>query len=75
MSQEREFLSLDGLTPKEKRVVMLLVYGKNRSEIAAILDVSENTVKTHTRNILKKTGAKNQKALMSKYLINDCYGE
>lgn len=64
-----------GLTPKEKRVALLLVYGKNRKEIAGTMGISENTVKTHTQNIFRKSGIKNQKALMAKYLIKDNFTE
>jgi len=60
---------LEKLTPKEKCVATLMIYGKDRREVAATLFLSENTVKTHIRNILRKTGLKNQKALMSKFLI------
>ena len=59
----------EGLTPKEKRVALYLLHGKSRSEIAQALFISENTVKTHVQNILSKTGLKNQKELMAKYLI------
>ena len=71
MSKKMEKLSMDGFTPKEKRVALLLLYGKSRNQIAATMGVSENTVKTHTRHIFKKAGVPNQKALMSKYLITD----
>ena len=70
MSNRTEQMAMEGFTPKEKRVAALLFYGKSRSEIAAILNVSENTVKTHVQNIFKKADVKSQKAFMSKYLIN-----
>ena len=70
MVREDIFLQDGGLTPKEKRVAMLLLYGKSRNEIAVTLGISENTVKTHTQHIYKKTGVKNQKLFMSKYLID-----
>ena len=68
MSNRAEQISMDGFTPKEKRVAMLLIYGKSRSEIAEILNISGNTVKTHAQHIFKKAGVKNQKEFMSLYL-------
>ena len=66
-------ISLDmfGLTPKEKRVALLLIYGKTRREIASIMNISENTVKSHTQSIYRKAGVNSQKAFMSRYLIKD----
>lgn len=43
-----------GLTPKEISVVELVASGKSNKEIASILDISENTVKTHISNVYKK---------------------
>lgn len=42
------------LTPREKELVVLLAQGEANKEIASILGVSEETVKTHVRNILAK---------------------
>jgi len=43
------------LTTREIEVIRLLALGKNSSEIADRLFISENTVETHRRNILRKT--------------------
>jgi DNA-binding NarL/FixJ family response regulator len=40
----------------EMAVIRLVCQGKTRHEIAAVLDVSESTVKTHISAILAKTG-------------------
>ena len=69
MSDKTEQKSMSGLTPKEKRVAMLLINGKSRNEIARVLGTSENTVKTHAQKIFKKTQVKSQKELMIKFLI------
>jgi two-component system nitrate/nitrite response regulator NarL len=42
------------LTPREQDVFHLLVRGASNREIAESLTISENTVKTHVRNILDK---------------------
>ena len=53
---------LDGrdLTPRELSVIDLLREGKPNKLIAAELDMQENTVKVHVRNILKKLNAANR---------------
>lgn len=45
------------LTRRESEVLPLLLAGSTREEIASCLDVSPETVKLHTRNILSKFGA------------------
>ncbi len=44
------------LTKREKEIISLLVNGKTSKEIANELFISKNTVDTHRRNILEKTG-------------------
>jgi DNA-binding NarL/FixJ family response regulator len=45
------------LSVRESEVLKYVLEGKSSSEIADILFISINTVHTHRRNILKKTGA------------------
>jgi DNA-binding NarL/FixJ family response regulator len=45
------------LSPRESEVLKHVLDGKNSNEIAGLLFISVNTVHTHRRNILKKTGA------------------
>jgi DNA-binding NarL/FixJ family response regulator len=47
----------EGLTPKEVDVLRLIAAGNANKEIAAQLDVSEETVKSRVKNILDKLGA------------------
>lgn len=53
------------LTEREGEIAVLLLKGKTYRMIAAELHVSENTVKTHVKNIYSKAGAQNRAELMS----------
>jgi len=50
----------DGLTEREGEVLRLIVAGRSNSEIAALLFVSEATVKTHINHIFTKTGSRDR---------------
>ena len=50
----------DALTPGEVRVVRLIAQGNANKEIAALLSLSEETVKGQVSNILAKLGAKDR---------------
>jgi len=47
------------LTKRETEVLCLLVQGNTNMQIAKELSLSENTIKTHRKNILSKFGANN----------------
>ncbi|MEO8574994.1 MAG: response regulator transcription factor [Pyrinomonadaceae bacterium] len=49
-------LGQEDLTPAETNVLRMLVGGMSNKEIAFAVDVSENTVKTHVKNIFDKIG-------------------
>jgi DNA-binding NarL/FixJ family response regulator len=51
-----EHLGQEDLTPSESNVLRMIVGGMSNKEIAFALDVSENTVKTHVKNIFDKIG-------------------
>ncbi|WP_036281743.1 helix-turn-helix transcriptional regulator [Methylocystis sp. ATCC 49242] len=57
--------SLFDLTPAEARVARSLVVGKSLEEIAADGAVSRNTVRTHMRNVMEKTGCNRQAEVVS----------
>jgi DNA-binding NarL/FixJ family response regulator len=42
------------LTPREKQVLQLIAEGKSNKDIAALLDLSVNTVSVHRANIMEK---------------------
>jgi DNA-binding NarL/FixJ family response regulator len=48
------------LTPKEEEVLRLVSTGATNKEIASSLDISDNTVKYHLRNIMEKLHFKNR---------------
>ena len=54
------------LTWRESDVFRLLLDRKSNAEIAAELCLTENTIKTHVRNILAKYEAASRKELFSK---------
>jgi DNA-binding NarL/FixJ family response regulator len=56
------------LTGREREVVQLLAVGATNAQIADQLVVSECTVKSHVRHILRKLGAVNRAQAISRYL-------
>jgi DNA-binding NarL/FixJ family response regulator len=50
----------DGMTPREREVLQLVVQGATNKEIASQLFIAENTVKNHLRNILAKLHLENR---------------
>jgi two-component system NarL family response regulator len=49
-------LAQEELTPAEANVLRMIVGGMSNKEIAFALDVSDNTIKTHNKNIFEKLG-------------------
>jgi DNA-binding CsgD family transcriptional regulator len=47
-----------GISPREREVLEEIVAGRSNKEIAARLNVSPNTVKTHVARLFEKLGAK-----------------
>ena len=52
-------LEQDSITPREREIYSLLTLGKTSEEIAAQLNISRETVKTHRKNLLEKTNSEN----------------
>ena len=57
------FASCHELSERQQEVLRLMLDGQTNQQIASKLVVSENTVKFHVRNVLKKTGCKNRAEL------------
>ncbi len=57
----------DDFSKREKQIAILMLDGLKRKEIANKLFLSENTVKTHTSNILRKSNSIDQKNFIDKY--------
>jgi len=55
------------LTIREIEILGLIMQGLTNNEIAEKLFISYETVKSHRKNILEKTGAKNTAALINHY--------
>jgi PAS domain S-box-containing protein len=58
------------LSPRELEIVGLIAMGLSGPEIAEELQVTHNTVRTHTRNTMTKLGARSRAQLVAK-----CLGE
>ena len=52
------------LTPREREITELLLQGYTNKQIADMLHISENTMKTHTRNIYSKLNVANKRELL-----------
>lgn len=62
------------LTPKETEIIELLLKGFSNRIIAGQLFISENTLKTHLRNIYRKFGVKQKRELLSQVVIRQSRG-
>jgi DNA-binding NarL/FixJ family response regulator len=55
-----ERIGVEDLTQRELEVLEQIVSGKSNKEIAAALNISEATVKTHVNNLLSKLGVEDR---------------
>jgi DNA-binding NarL/FixJ family response regulator len=51
---------ISGLTPREREVLGHIAHGADNLKIAALLTISERTVKAHVTSLFKKLGAENR---------------
>lgn len=58
-ADKKQNLPLPDVSGRESEVINLLAEGYNSNEIAEKLFISKNTVDTHRKNLLNKTGSKN----------------
>jgi DNA-binding NarL/FixJ family response regulator len=61
-----EHASDDALTPREVDVLRLIAGGNANKEVAAKLSLTEETVKSHVRNVLAKLGANDRTHAVAK---------
>ena len=69
--QSNQFTSL---SPQEKRVLELVVQGKTNKEIAAKLDLSDNTVKNYLGSVFEKLKVKRRAQATALYLQSQARG-
>jgi len=62
--------ALDPLTEREQEVLRLILRGNTNKAIAAELSISENTVKTHVKNIYSKYNVSSRAEIISTLLKN-----
>jgi DNA-binding CsgD family transcriptional regulator len=60
-----KFIQKYGLSSRQTDVTQILLLGKSDREIAALLEIELNTVKTHLKHIYRKTGVRGRYALMA----------
>lgn len=64
--EEEHFLKgLETLTPKERALFEAYVAGKETKEIMAALQIKENTLKFHSKNLYSKLGVTSRKQLVA----------
>ena len=56
------------LTPREREIAELICQGLRNSRIAKVLHIRPGTVKTHTRNIYRKTRVESKIAMLLQFL-------
>ncbi len=54
------------LSPRERQVLHLIAYENTNVEIAEMLYISDQTVKSHRKNLLQKLSVKNSAGLVRK---------
>lgn len=64
--REQFFLSLE-LTKREKEVALLILEGRNNPYIRGCLNISNNTLKTHLKNIYRKAMVNDRQKLLDLY--------
>lgn len=60
-----DYAFMEKLTERESEIIALLIKGKTYRMIAGELHVSENTVKTHVKNIYSKAGVQSRTELIN----------
>ncbi len=66
----RQFTDCNELSPRRRDVLKLLLDGMQNREISGRLNITENTVRYHIKQIYKKYGAHNRAELLRQAYIN-----
>ena len=66
-AKRARFAELYDLTRREEEILDYIAQGKSNGEIAALINLSESTVRFHVANILKKTGLTNRNEVSRAY--------
>lgn len=66
-ADENRFFCQYGLTARECEITLLLLKGRNNPFIREALNISDNTLKSHLRNIYRKLTVTNRQELFSLY--------
>lgn len=62
---------IPGLTPAQQDIFELVVTGRSKAEIAAILHRSPHTIHTHLKAIFARLGVHSQTELMARFMKRD----
>jgi DNA-binding NarL/FixJ family response regulator len=65
-ANESKIAKENPFSKKELEIIRLLAEGKESKNIAEILFITEETVKTHRKNILRKSGCNNSMELVAR---------
>lgn len=60
---EKAESAVSGLTPREQQVMRLIAEGKSSKEVAVVLDLGLQTVRSYRKTLMKKLGVNNVAAL------------
>lgn len=63
--------TVPALSPRLRSVLMLLLEGRSRNEIADLLRISPHTVKDHTRAVYRHFGVTSQAKLVHRFRVGD----
>ncbi len=63
-----EKINLFNFTKREKEILYLVLEGKTNNEIAKLLFISDNTVKTHLLHIYQKCNVRKKSLIIAKFL-------
>lgn len=63
-----ELLRGRSLTNREREIALALIDGAGTEQIGEKLDITENTLKTHLRNVFSKSGVTSRTEFLTRFL-------